>query len=197
MLLFVYIAQGILLFLDRFWDSKKLLWLMMAGFAAFIISLTSHTLFIFLLVFYLVFFSRTCRLSDYGFSYYFTIIIGVGLTFGVLPGILIGLIPFLLIPSIRPDVQIIDLIVSSILMTLVGIIAGIFSYFTASLYPFFITIAIVMLITYNVIRFIALYGKYHMAKLSISFFLNIALNYYLITMYLPKLMEILGFVIPV
>ena len=197
MLLFVYIAQGILLFLNRFLDSKKLLWLVMAVFAAFIISLTNHTLFVFLLVFYLVFFSRSCRLSDYGFSYYFTMIVAIGFTYGVVPGILIGLIPFLLIPAIRPDVQVIDLIVSSILMTLVGVASGIFGYFAKDLYPAFISIAIIMLIVYNFVRFIALYGKFHMAKLAISFFLNIALNYYLITVYLPLVMELVGFVVPV
>jgi len=162
----------------------------MAAFVTLIIGLTSSTLFFFLIIFLLVFFSRTCRFSDYGFSYYFTMIIAVGFTYGIFPALILGFLPFLLVPKIRPDMQIIDIIISSILMTLVGIASGIFSHFPDL--PF-ATIGIVILVIYNVVRFIALYGKYHMTKLSISFFINIGLNYYLITFYLLKLMGVMGY----
>jgi len=194
MLLFVYIAQGFLLFIDRFMDPKKLLWLFMACFAAVIIGLTSHIVFWIVLSFYFVFFSRTCRISDYGFSYHFIIIVAVGFTYGVFLGFLIGLVPLLFIPYIRPDLQIIDIITTAILLTLVGIASGIIGYISNEI---FIISAIIMLIVYNIARMIALYGKLSMVRVSLPFFINIALNYYLIQIYLIKLMELIGYIAPV
>lgn len=193
MLLFVYIAQGILLFFDRFLDKKRLLWLMIAGFIIFIFALTSRTLFIFILLFYLVFFSRTCRFSDFGFSYHFTIIVAVGLVYGPIAGLLIGLLPRLVLHKVRPDLQIIDVIIGSVLLTLVGIISGVIGYFSPDI---FVTASIILLVVYSFVRFIAMYGKLSMAKTTMRFFFNTALNYYLIMFYLLKLMTLIGYVAP-
>ena len=193
MLLFVYIAQGILLFLNHFLEYRKLLWLFMAGFVALILFLTSKTLFILILVFYMIFFSRTCRLSDYGFSYHFTFVVAIGLTYGPLAGIIMGLLPRLLIPKIRPDIQIIDILTGSVLLTLVGIVSGVVGYFS---HEIFVPAAIIILVIYNLSRFLTLYGKLPMVKVSVPFFLNIGLNYYLITFYLIKLMTLMGYVVP-
>ena len=191
MLLCVYLAQGALLFFDRFLEPKRLKWLMAVGIFALILSFINHTLFLFVLLFALVFFSRTCRLSDYGFSYHFTLIVAIGFVFGPIAGLLFGLVPRLLIPYVRPDIQIIDIIIGSIILTLVGLASGFIPFFSPDL---FLSAALILLIIYNITRFVALYGKIHSAKNSIRIIINIALNYYLITFYLIKGMGMLGYV---
>lgn len=193
MLLFVYIAQGVLLFINHFLgDTKKLIWLTAACFTALILFMTSKTLFALLLLFYLVFFSRTSRPSDYGFTYHFTIISAVGFVYGPFAGLLFGLVPLLLVPKVRPDVQVVDIIANVVLLSVVGIASGIVGYLTTS----FVVPAIIMLLLYNLILMVALYGKLPMARVTLPFFVNISLNYYLVTFYLVKLMGIMGYAAP-
>jgi len=118
----------------------------------------------------------------------------MGFTHGVFLGFLIGLVPLLFIPYIRPDLQIIDIITTAILLTLVGIASGIIGYISSEI---FIISAIIMLIVYNLVRMVALYGKLSMVRVSLPFFINIALNYYLIQVYLIKVMELIGYTVPI
>ena len=166
------------------------MWLMGIGILALIVSTINHTLFLFILLFALVFFSRTCRLSDYGFSYHFTLIVAAGFVYGPIAGLLIGLIPRLLIPYIRPDIQIIDIIIGSVILTLVGLASGILSFFSPDI---FVQSALILLVIYNITRFVALYGKIHSFKNTIRIVINIALNYYLLTFYLLTVMKWLGY----
>jgi len=109
-------------------------------------------------------------------------------------GFLIGLVPLLFVPYVRPDLQIIDIITTAVLLALIGIASGIIGYISEEI---FMLSAIIMLIVYNLARMISLYGKLSMIRVSLPFFLNIALNYYLITFYLVKLMEMIGYTAPV
>ncbi len=141
--------------------------------------------FLFLLI--SIFWCLICRSADYGFSYHIPMIIAGGIAFGPIGGIILGTIPFMMVPLMMPDKTVMDLVVSSIILSLIGAISFLFGSSEAQLLNF----SVIALIIYNLIRGVALFGKIPMHKIAFYSAVNIGVSYLLIEGYLIKLIEMI------
>gem|GEM_PF-4384194 len=174
----VYGAQSIDVLLRKMEDFKKFPVVPVLVLALIPTYFMGGVVFKLLLVALLVFWSRLCRSSDFGFSYHFFLIIAAGAALGSATGALIGFLPLAMVPFLKKDAQIIDLLFSIIAMAAVGAIAGFFGGLEATA---LVTYSIWLLVGFNIARGFFMFTKLPMYRVGFFMMANIALNYYLIT----------------
>ena len=190
-LLFVYIVQTIDITARKIVDKEHRPYWLVVFPALLILSLLfglpRFTLFI--VLFFLTFWSSVCRSSGYGFNYHFILMIAAGVVFGPVAGAIIGVVPLLMVPLIRPDAQVIAVYFSAILLGIVGAVSG----FLGGVLPSdLISLTITLLVVYNAVRAFFLFGKASVKDVYVFTLVNILLNYYLITKFLVPLIEYLA-----
>lgn len=164
-------------------------WLLILPASLFPAYLLGPSFFNFALLFLVIFWSSACRSSDYGLSYHFTLVVAGGLVYGPAGGAVLGVVPLILIPYFRPDVQVISIALSAIMIGASGLLAG---FLTGYEQGVLFLILIGFLVLYNIIRALILFGKLPPKNTLLFAGVNIAVNYYLITRYLVKIVNYLG-----
>jgi len=190
LILFVYITQTIDIIARKIADKEnRPFWLVIFP-GIFILSLLFGfpRFAVFVLLFFLTFWSSACRSSGYGFNYHFILVVVTGIVFGPTAGIIMGVLPLLIAPLIRPDAQIIALYASAFLLAIVGFVSGFFGGLPPSS---IISFTATSLIVYLTIRAFILFGKTSVKDVYIFTVVNLGLNYYLITHFLIPLAEYL------
>jgi len=189
LLLVYYLTQTGELLLRKFLDPGKSKYLLFLPALLVISFFFGGSVFLFMLMFVLVFWSRACRASDYGLSYHFLILVAGGIVWGPVAGFILGFLPRFFIPVLRPDAQVLDIYLGAIVLGTIGAISGLAPSLIQAPFTAF---ALTALVLYNIIRVLMLFGKYPMSKVTIASFVNIGINYYLITYYLGVLIQYLG-----
>lgn len=180
----VYGAQSIDVLMRKLGDFKKFPVVPVLILALIPTYFMDGVIFKLLLLIFLVFWSRLCRSSDFGFSYHFFLILGAGVAFGPGIGALIGFLPLAMVPFLKKDAQIIDLFFSIAIMTIAGVIAGFFGGLEATI---IITYSVRLLVGINIVRAFFMFNKLPMYRVGFFMMANVALNYYLITYYMASM----------
>ena len=189
LLIFFYVGQTADVIIRKAMSEKKPWWLIIFPIAIAVAYSINHSLFIFAVIFALMFWSNSCRCSDYGISYAFFLLYVTAVVYGPSAAFLIGLFPILLAPLVRPDMQIIEVIITVIMLSVSGLVIGLIS--IAGL-GFLGTAGMAMLVIYNIVISIFLFGKMGTGKIFISTLANIGINYYLMMNYIPLAVGLIG-----